>query len=491
MYLKTRVARRVEIAPLALRFFFGALLNMTLLIAASQPVEAQTPRGRATMRLCDGYEPGSVSIELGYRFPGQVEFSPIAITSESINSGNRTATVEFILPHVVGAPVFSIAAFCRNEIGLSAPSNEAAISNCSVIAHFDSDGDGLSNAVEDSTCDNFYSPGDSSNAFNVDTDGDGVRDLVELLNKTDPSNPGSSPRPYVISGGPFDPDGNVDSNSVVWRAWNGSWYIKDFGVPGNNLSFQFGLPGDIPIVYQPAQTTSNVGVVRRINNGYLWVLRGPGFVRTNAPAQDVFWFGIFGDNIILGPWETPGVTNPAVARLFNNSWSFDILLRDGTVRHVNWGGNGDVPKVQDYDGDGVFDIAVYRPGEQKTYVLRSRWNDIGVYNFGTGTADMTVRGDYTGDGVGDLTFWEPLTGMFTTLTSNNGFIDTARDSSHYFEEQLGLYNVHVPLSWNHRGGKDIYTVVDHPAGLRYWREDNNPGAPVSVEQWGLPGDAQG
>jgi len=443
------------------------------------------------MRLCDGYEPGEVSIELGYRVPGQVEFTPIAITSESIDAGARTATVEFLIPFIVGAPQFSLAAFCRNSSGLSAPSNEATISNCRVLAFFDSDGDGLTDSQEDTTCDNFYSPSDASNSFNVDTDGDGVRDLVEVLKGTDPSNPGSSPRPYVISGGPFDPDGNVDSNPVVWRPASGNWYIKDWFVSGNHLSFQFGLPGDIPVLYQPAQTTSDVGVIRLINNNYLWLLHGPGFVRTNAAPQTAFWFGQFGDNVILGPWESPGVTNPAVARLFNGAWSFDILLRDGTVRHLNWGGNGDVPKVQDYDGDGVFDVAVYRPSEHKSYVMRSRYNDVQIYDFGTGTADMTVRGDYTGDGIGDITFWEPMTGMFSTLTSNNGFVDSSRDRSHYFEEQLGLFNVHVPLSWNHRGGKDIYTVVDHPAGLRYWREDNNPAAGISVEQWGLPGDAQG
>ena len=206
------------------------------------------------------------------------------------------------------------------------------------------------------------------------------------------------------------------------------------------------------------------------------------------------FFGLFGDNIVLGPWEEPGVTSPAVARLYNGIWSFDIYRRDGTIRQVNWGGNGDVPKVQDYDGDGLFDVAVFRPVGHKTFVIQSSDNAVKIYDFGTATADFTVRGDYTGDGTDDVSFWEPLTGTFTSLKSDSGFNDVQgnqKNPTFYQEQQLGLYSVHLPLNWNFRGGHYLYTVIDHSTGNRFFREANDLTKPVQLETWGIAGDALG
>ena len=105
-----------------------------------------------------------------------------------------------------------------------------------------------------------------------------------------------------------------------------------------------------------------------------------------------------------------------------------------------------------------------------------------------------VRGDATGDGIDDITFWEPATGIFSTLTSDDGFDANKavlRDPSHFREMQLGLFIVHVPLSWNRRDGFDLFTVVNHSTGERFFRKDNDPDAAITRVQWGLPGDAQG
>jgi hypothetical protein len=205
-------------------------------------------------------------------------------------------------------------------------------------------------------------------------------------------------------------------------------------------------------------------------------------------------FGIFGDNIIMGPWERAGVSNPAVARLVNGTWFFNILESSGNTRVEIWGGNGDIPAVADYDGDGLFDIAVYRPSTNKLFTINSSDGVIQILEFGTFTAEFSFRGDITGDRKDDITFWEPINGMFTSLLSDQGFDDrlgARRDPDHFFEMQLGLIIVHLPLSRNLQNGRELLTVVDHSTGFRFVRPGNDPSAEIVAEQWGLPGDSLG
>lgn len=449
-------------------------------------------RAQVSVALCGEYHLGGVSLSIHYRIGDSPEVKKAKVLSKRIDVENSTGVFDILLPATYGPVPIAVFAQCKNNYGASSPSNSLNISNCDAISVLDTDADGLANNLEDRDCSNAYSPGDASNPHNIDTDGDSILDLVENVNGTDPNNPGSSPRPFVFSGSPFDPDGDDNANPVVWR--QGTWYIRDFITPNNHLSVSFGQTGDVPFVYNPIGGTSDVGVVRNVNNSLYWYFHGPGFKKRNGTFETALSFGLFGDNLVPGPWEQPGVTNPAVARLFNNSWMFYIYQRNGTVRTFAWGGNGDVPKIQDYDGDGIVDFAVYRPGEQKLYVVFSTTTQTAIYNFGSGTADFSFRGDITGDGIDDITFWEPTTGLFQTMKSDFGFSDifAQQKKRKYFREfQLGLYGVHLPLSWNQQEGKTLYTVVDHQTGNRYFKPSNDTASTVQSIQWGLAGDAQG
>ncbi len=450
---------------------------------------------RAKVALCPEYPLGGVTAEIHYTLGTDATVYTPTINSTTFNTSDNSVTYELLLPSTWGKTPIHVMAYCKSARGLSDASNILSVTNCDNLALYDTDGDGLKNNVEDVNCDNSFSPGDTSNPDNVDTDGDGIRDEVEGIQGTDPTNPGSSPRPMIFASAPFNPDGDAqgNSNAVVWRPANGTWYIRDFGTVGNHIAVPFGLQGDIPFTYKPRNATSNVGAIRNIGGQLTWYFNG-GFSLANNTTINSLQFGIFGDNIVSGPWESNAFTSPAVARLYNGNWYFYIYKRDGSIQQAIWGGNGDIPKVQDYDGDGIFDVAVFRPSEQKTYIIPSSGGGAQIYHFGTGTADHTVRGDITGDGTDDISFWEPISGLFTSLTSDNGFNDVAglaKDPNHYKQLQLGLYNVHVPLSWNRKSGKVLFTVIDHSTGQRFTRENNNQSKPAVAVQWGLPGDAQG
>lgn len=474
----------------------GLALGALSLFSTTSWVLAEDPSfvAELTVELCPEYPEGGVVLDMVYTVGQDPTLKVADVVSQNIDTDTNQAKIQLRFPSFFGTLPFHVSSSCRNARGFSIPSNVVSFSNCDVLATRDTDADGISDNLEDTNCDNFFSPGDASNLHNVDTDGDGVRDLVERLAATDPTNPASSPRPNIISAAVFDPDGNGDANAVAWRGTRGTWFIKDFTSPGQHLSFNFGLKGDIPIVYQPEAAPSNVAVVRRVGTDYHWFFRGPGILGADTNPQTTLRFGIFGDNIIPGSWEKPGVTNPAVARLFNGVWTFIIYQQDGSARSVVWGGNGDIPKPQDFDGDGILDVAVYRPSEQKTYWISSISGLGAIEDFGSGTAEHTVRGDFSGDGKEEITVWEPNTGVYSSLVSDNGF-DSAKamlkDPDHYFEMQLGLYNIHLPMNWNRRGGLLLYTVIDHAQGLRYWRTNNAPDGAIIIEQWGLQGDHLG
>lgn len=438
---------------------------------------------KVRVQSCPEHLSGQASLIFSYR-AGSASEVLVAPLREEVDHRSGQAVASFYLPRTFAATPLEVRARCFNNDGFSRPSNPIKVSNCDFLQFEDSDADGLSNGTEDTNCDNFFSYGDLSNPHNADTDGDSTLDLAEFFAGTDRAHAGSADRAFIVSGGKFDPDADGNSNPVVWRPYNGTWYIRDFTAPETHLGVQFGLPGDVPFSYQPVGAPSNVGTVRSVGPNFMWLFNGPGIpVASGLPVA--FWFGSFGDMIIPGAWEQPGISNAAVARLFNDQWWFYILQHDGAIRPTVWGVGGDIPRIQDYDGDGILDVAVYRPNEETTYVIRSRDGLGGVYPFGAGgSVDVSPRGDVSGDGLDDLIFWEPRHGMFTAALSDTGF-STSQSM------QLGLYFTHRPLSWNFQNGKALFTVVDHATGTRYVRPDNDASASPVGQQWGLARDFQG
>jgi hypothetical protein len=95
---------------------------------------------------------------------------------------------------------------------------------------------------------------------------------------------------------------------------------------------------------------------------------------------------------------------------------------------IKWGLKGDVQVPADYDGDGIKDVAVWRPSNGIWYILRSRDGLVSRVQWGQTTwapsgriQDIPVPADYDGDGVDDLAVWRPVDGRWYMLKSTNGF----------------------------------------------------------------------
>ena len=77
------------------------------------------------------------------------------------------------------------------------------------------------------------------------------------------------------------------------------------------------------------------------------------------------------------------------------------------ARPVVWGAAGDIPVPGDYNGDGMYRSAVYRPSTGIWYVPSHGSGALGI------PGDIPVPADYNGDGTTDIAGFRPSTGIGT------------------------------------------------------------------------------
>ncbi|MCC2604815.1 outer membrane protein assembly factor BamB family protein [Planctobacterium marinum] len=266
---------------------------------------------------------------------------------------------------------------------------------------------------------------------------------------------------------PLDYDGDGKADLIVRRPNTSMQYVLNSS-DGEIQRHEFGFSvGDIPISGDFDGDGITDIAVRRASNKY-WYIRNSSGIDPLTQFNDGitrFQFGLDEEDIpVPADYDGDGITDIAVRRPGNFMWyihnssGVDELsgFADGISRIQFALNKEDIPVVADYDGDGKADIAVRRPSNQYWYIRNSSGVDalsahddgISRYRFGARTEDIPVTGDFDGDGKADLAVRRPSTQTWYVLNSSG--------SNYNSEASDGIQRVRFGLD-----ASDIPVVADY------------------------------
>ena len=218
-------------------------------------------------------------------------------------------------------------------------------------------------------------------------------------------------------------DGDGSSELCVWRPASGTWFIRN-RVAATTTMTQFGLAGDIPLGARPqvsrvavadfdADGVSDITVFRPASGTWFTRFSASGFaehlvdavrLERRRPGQRRLRRRLSQRHGRL-PARQRAVVHPAVL--------------DGDRAHCQWGLAGDLPAPVDYYGDGLMDVAIYRPSAGQWFLTFSSGGGA-VVNFGL-SSDIPVAADYDGDGRADCAVYRPSSGHWHLRLSSGAF----------------------------------------------------------------------
>jgi len=242
---------------------------------------------------------------------------------------------------------------------------------------------------------------------------------------------------------PGDYDGDGRTDLAVFRNSTGVFYVQrssDNAVIG----FQFGLPGDEPVARDyDGDGRTDFAVVRRSGNPSGMGGTLTWFINNSSDGSfRAVQFGFASDRVAPGDYDGDGRFDLAVFRGAGDQPATFFVQRSlGGFTSVQFGIGGDLVVPGDYDGDGRTDFAVVRDGTTyQWYILRSSDNTVQFDQLGA-KSFLPVQNDYDGDGRTDVAVYDQNTNFFYIRRSSNGGL-TQTKFGQLGDIPIAIYDTH-------------------------------------------------
>lgn len=274
----------------------------------------------------------------------------------------------------------------------------------------------------------------------------------------------------------YDGDGRTDlqvyRNSVntffALRSTDGAFIQQPLGSPGDSVSLTVDWDGDARSDFSTA----------RYNAEVLWRI----LPSTTGVLQETRWgSSSLGDFFAAGDYDGDGKFDIAVFR--GGIWHI-IESSTGNFRYEFFGQSGDVPAPNDFDGDGKADLAIARSegGLRYWWIKNSSNGAVNVIQWGLSSdAFFTGRSDFDGDAKADLLVLRNVSGQ------RNFFIRRSSDGE-LQAMQWGLSSDVVKLGDYDGDGKTDPAVTRAIDGQRVFFILQSTNGQPRFETFGLQGD---
>jgi hypothetical protein len=212
-------------------------------------------------------------------------------------------------------------------------------------------------------------------------------------------------------------------------------------------------------------------VVFRPGDGTWYIKQNP----IAGSSTEAHQWGTSNDIAVPGDYDGNGYWDWAVYRPDSSMWFTNGGDTDFTVQ---WGRSGDIPVPADWDGDGDTDLGVFRPQLGLWFIYYLPGGTSTSIQWGT-VGDVPIPGDYDNDGITDIAVYRPSNTVWYIRRSSNPALS--------YEFPWGT-DGDIPMPANFQTGSYSTACVYRPSTGQWYSYDQTNGSSYVIGPWGTASD---